>query len=170
MATLDRRGGERRSGRNRRVNTTWATEILHQSHLRMIDLMDDFDDPQEAERLEEIRELALEEVRLHRALVEDVLGAAIREACGDPELVAQIQNEFSNWEHRLNEVERHTIGDEDFPKAWHALRRAVERHVEHGEDGVLKKAGSLPLDFVAMGLRMIRLREQVLAEKPDTSE
>ena len=152
------------------VNKTWATEVLREDHERIEDLIADFDDPGGKSPRQEILDLVLAEIRVHRALVEEVLLPAVREAAGDPGALSDIQEELDGWEALLSGVERLKLNDPRFAKAWRALKAEIERHMARGHQGLVELAKALPLDYVKMGLRMEELRRQIMVERPAASQ
>src|SRR5690349_21339245 len=64
------------------ANSTWATEVLREDHARIQDLIQDFDQSRDPNQRREILDLVVGEMRVHRALVEEILLPAVREASG----------------------------------------------------------------------------------------
>jgi len=153
-----------------RQNTTWATQVLREDHERIRDLFAEFDDPAEKDRKGDIADTAAAEIRLHRALVEEILIPAVRAAAGDPGALSEVLDEMEGWEALLEAVERRRPEDPAFAKAWKALRAELERHLKQDHQGLLELARTLPLDYVALGLRMGELRRQITAERPTASK
>jgi hypothetical protein len=148
------------------VNTTWATEMLRDDHARIQDLFDDFVDPAEKDRRADIADQLIGEIRIHRALVEEVLLPAVREAAKDPAALSDMEEELAAWEPLLNAVERVRVTDVGIASAWNALQKEMKTHLEKGHQGLVELTTTLPLNFVDMGLRMEELRRQIVAERP----
>ena len=156
--------------KNAKENKTWATKALREDHERIQGLFADFDDPAEAERRQEILDLAVAEIRVHRALVEEILVPAVRSAAEDPSALSEVMEDLQGWEALLHEVERLRLQDPGFSKAWRALRTELERHMQRGHQGLLELAETVPLNYADLGLRMAELRQQITAERPTASQ
>src|SRR5260370_37414403 len=60
------------------ANSTWATEVLRVDHARIQDLIKDSDQTRDPDQRREILDMALGEMRVHRALVDEILLPAVR--------------------------------------------------------------------------------------------
>lgn len=165
----ERRKEDRRSGKERRINGTAATQLLKEDHLRINDYFDDLEDTEDPDMMREIRDLLLAEVRAHRAVLEDVFYPAIEDLM-ETELLEDARTDLESWEAMLENLERAEPEESAFREVWQKLRREMTHHISWEEQEMLNKLeDEEDIDLIQLGIRITELKREVLAEQPTLS-
>jgi len=151
------------TSKNDAPHSTAAPQILREADAHIRDLFNDFESQQGSTHASEIRDLAIAEIRLYRALLEDVFLPAVFQ--GDA-AAADTLTGFESLEPLLEGAERPRPEGNEFRAAWGALRTATEKILENVRRDILPPAEKRPVDFVSLGLKMIELRREISAEQP----
>jgi len=162
----ERRKAERRSGKDRRVNSTAASQLFREDHQRIRGFFEDLEDAPDLKARLEIRDLAVAEVRVHKALMEDLFYPALEEVLEETQL-EDVRNDLEGWEALLETIEQTSPDDPAFDSSWRKLERELAHHISWEEQEVLvmleeKKT----VDLFALGLRLAELKREVMAEQP----
>jgi hypothetical protein len=147
-----------------------AIAMLKRDHDNVKALFDQFEKAErKAEKLKIVKQ-ALEELRIHSTLEEELFYPAIRE-----QLKNGVMNE-ADEEHHVAKVliaELDTIDSDNdhFDAKFTVLAESVRHHIKEEEDEMLPKARDLKIDFQALGQKM-ELRKAELKAKglPPTAE
>jgi hemerythrin superfamily protein len=147
-----------------------AIAMLKRDHDNVKALFDQFEKAERKAEKQKIVKQALEELRIHSTLEEEIFYPAIRE-----QLKNGIMNE-ADEEHHVAKVliaELDTIdGDDDhFDAKFTVLAESVRHHIKEEEDQMLPKARDLKIDFQALGEKMKRRKAALKAKGlPPTAE
>jgi hypothetical protein len=147
-----------------------AIAMLKRDHDNVKALFDQFERAERKAEKQKIVKQALEELRVHSTLEEEIFYPAIRE-----QLKNGIMNE-ADEEHHVAKVliaELDTIdGDNDhFDAKFTVLSESVRHHIKEEEDEMLPKARDLKVDFQALGEKMERRKAELKAKGlPPTAE
>ena len=147
-----------------------AISMLKRDHDNVKALFDQFEKAERKPEKQKIIKQALEELRIHSAIEEEIFYPAVRE-----QLKNSVMNE-ADEEHHVAKVliaELDTIGAEDdhYDAKFTVLAESVRHHIKEEENEMLPKARDLKIDFQALGEKMM-LRKQELKGNglPPTSE
>ncbi len=147
-----------------------AISMLKQDHDRVKDLFDQFDKAERKPERRKIVKQALEELRIHSTLEEEIFYPAVRE-----QLKNGVMNE-ADEEHHVAKVliaELDTLSNDNdhYDAKFTVLAESVRHHIKEEENEMLPKARDLKIDFKALGEKMERRKQQLKAQGlPPTAE
>ena len=147
-----------------------AIAMLKRDHDKVKALFDQFEKAERKAEKQKIVKQALEELRIHSTLEEEIFYPAVRE-----QLKNGIMNE-ADEEHHVAKVliaELDMIdGDNDhFDAKFTVLSESVRHHIKEEEDQMLPKARDLKINFQALGEKMERRKAELKAKGlPPTAE
>jgi hypothetical protein len=147
-----------------------AIAMLKRDHEAVKALFDQFEKAERRAEKQKIVKQAIEELRLHSTLEEEIFYPAIREHLKDG-----VMNE-ADEEHHVAKVliaELDTIGSDNdhFEAKFTVLSESVRHHIKEEEGEMLPKARDLKIDFQALGQKMERRKAELKAKGlPPTSE
>jgi hypothetical protein len=113
---------------------------------------------------------ALEELRIHSTLEEELFYPAVRE-----QLKNGIMNEADEEHHvakvLIAELDGMNADNDHFDAKFTVLSESVRHHIKEEEDQMLPKARDLKIDFQALGEKMERRKDELKSKGlPPTSE
>jgi hemerythrin superfamily protein len=140
-----------------------AIAMLKRDHDNVKALFDQFEKAERKAEKQKIVKQALEELRIHSTLEEEIFYPAVRE-----QLKNGIMNE-ADEEHHVAKVliaELDTIDDDNdhFQAKFTVLSESVRHHIKEEEDQMLPKARDLKIDFQALGEKMERRKAELKAK------
>jgi hypothetical protein len=140
-----------------------AIAMLKRDHDNVKALFDQFEKAERKVEKQKIVKQALEELRIHSTLEEEIFYPAVRE-----QLKNGIMNE-ADEEHHVAKVliaELDTIGSDNdhFDAKFTVLSESVRHHIKEEEDEMLPKARDLKIDFQALGEKMERRKAELKAK------
>jgi hypothetical protein len=147
-----------------------AIAMLKRDHDRVKGLFERFETAERRADKRTIAKQAIDELRIHSALEEELFYPAVR-----GQLKNAVMNE-ADEEHHVAKVLMAELdamnGDNDhFDAKFSVLAESVRRHIKEEENDMLPKARDLEIDFKALGEQMERRRQELLAKGlPSTSE
>ena len=147
-----------------------AIAMLKRDHSNVKALFDQFEKAERRAEKQKIVKRAIEELRIHSTLEEELFYPAVRE-----HLKNGVMNEADEEHHvakvLIAELEA-TSGDNDhFDAKFTVLAECVRHHIKEEENDMLPKARDLKIDFQALGEKMERRKEELKAKGlPPTAE
>ena len=147
-----------------------AIAMLKRDHDNVKALFDQFEKAERKAEKQKIVKQALEELRIHSTLEEEIFYPAVRE-----QLKNGIMNE-ADEEHHVAKVliaELDTIDSDNdhFEAKFTVLSESVRHHIKEEEDQMLPKARDLKIDFQALGEKMERRKAELKVKGlPPTTE
>lgn len=147
-----------------------AIALLRRDHEHVKALFDQFEKAERRAEKQRVVKQAIEELRIHSALEEELFYPAVRE-----QLKNGVMNE-ADEEHHVAKVLIAELdamkGDEDhYDAKFTVLSESVRHHIKEEEDAMLPKARDLQIDFQALGRKMAGRREELKAKGlPSTAE
>jgi hemerythrin superfamily protein len=139
-----------------------AIDLLKNDHDSVKDLFDRFKKADDRRSKAKIAGQALTELQIHAALEEEIFYPAVRQRVGE-----DIMNEADEEHHvakvLIAELEEMDGRGDHFDAKFNVLAENVRHHIKEEESEMLPKAQRLDIDFVKLGQRMLRRREQLLA-------
>jgi hypothetical protein len=147
-----------------------AIDILKRDHDTVKDLFDKFKQARQRAAKKKIVAQALTELKVHAAIEEEIFYPAVRKA-----LAQDMMNEADEEHHvakvLIGELEKMTGKEDHYDAKFTVLAENVRHHIKEEEGEMLSKAKSLPLDFDALGARLLARKKTLLAEGvPETVE
>ena len=141
---------------------THAIAILIRDHDRVKDLFDRFEREESAAGKEKIIGEALNELKIHAAIEEEIFYLAVRR-----ELEKDVMNEADEEHHvarvLIAELDHTTERNDHHDAKFTVLSENVRHHIKEEEDEMLPKAKEVKIDFEALGQRMLDRKERLLS-------
>ena len=147
-----------------------AISLLKQDHENVKALFDHFETAERQAEKQKIVKQALNELRIHFTIEEEIFYPAVRE-----QLKNGVMNEADEEHHvaKLLIAELDTIGEDDdhYDAKFTVLAESVRHHIKEEENEMLPKAQDLRIDFQALGENMERRKQELKAKGlPPTAE
>ena len=138
-----------------------AIDLLKNDHDSIKELFDRFKKAVDRRVKAKIASQALNALKIHSALEEEIFYPAVRQRVGK-----DIMNEADEEHHvadvLIAELEAMDGRGDHFDAKFNVLAENVLHHIKEEESEMLPKAQSLDLDFVKLGQRMLRRKEELL--------
>src|SRR4051794_37143707 len=139
-----------------------AVSILKRDHDTVKELFDEFEEAKQRPAKKKIVTRALTELKVHAALEEEIFYPAVR-----AELEHDLMNEADEEHHvakiLIAELEKMTGKEDHYDAKFTVLGENIRHHIKEEEGEMLPKSKRLPIDFEALGARMLARREELLA-------
>src|SRR6266567_711516 len=139
-----------------------AISILKKDHDTVKDLFERFEQAESATEKEKIIGKAVEELKIHAVIEEELFYPAVRKR-----VAADIMNEADEEHHvarvLIAELDSIRRGNDHRDAKFTVLAESVRHHIKEEENEMLPKAKELDIDFEALG-------EQMLERKKDLKE
>ncbi|HUQ70290.1 MAG TPA: hemerythrin domain-containing protein [Planctomycetaceae bacterium] len=140
-----------------------AVALLKEDHTKVKQLFDQFEAAKSRPAKRKIIQQALTELKAHALIEEEIFYAAVRKAVGK-----EIMNEADEEHHvaklLIAELESMDGSESHYDAKFLVLAENVRHHIKEEENEMLPKARGLKLDFEALGAKMARRKERVLAD------
>ena len=140
-----------------------AVSILKRDHDTVKDLFDEFEKAKQRPAKKKIVARALTELKVHAALEEEIFYPAVR-----AELDHDVMNEADEEHHVakmvIAELEKMTGKEDHWDAKFTVLAENVRHHIKEEESEMLPKAKRLPIDFDALGARMLERKKELLTD------
>ena len=139
-----------------------AISILKRDHDTVKDLFAQYEKTEQRSEKLKIAAKALEELKIHTVLEEEIFYPAVR-----PKLERAMMNEADEEHHvaklLIGEIEKMTGKEDHYDGKVKVLGENIEHHIKEEEGEMLPEARKLPIDFDAMGEKMLARKEKLRA-------
>lgn len=147
-----------------------AIAMLKRDHDSVKALFERFETAERKAEKQKIAKQAIEELRIHSTIEEELFYPAVRE-----QLKSGVMNEADEEHHvakvLIAELDAMNGDNDHFDAKFTVLAESVRHHIKEEEDDMLPKARDLHIDFQALGKKMERRREELIAKGlPPTAE
>ena len=140
-----------------------AVRLLKKDHDTVKALFDQFEAAKSKPAKRKIVRAALNELKVHAAIEEEIFYPAVRKAIGK-----DIMNEADEEHHvaklLIAELDSMDGSESHFEAKFIVLAENVRHHIKEEENEMLPKAKALKLDFEALAEKMNRRKERLMAE------
>jgi hemerythrin-like domain-containing protein len=140
-----------------------AVSLLKEDHNRVKRLFDQFEVAKGGPAKRKIAREALNELKVHAAIEEELFYPAVRKAIGK-----EIMNEADEEHHvakvLIAELDSMTGSESHFDAKFMVLAENVRHHIKEEENEMLPKAKAVKLDFGALAKTMKRRKERLLRD------
>lgn len=140
-----------------------AIAILKKDHDTVKDLFDRFENADTPAAKEKIIAQAVEELKLHAVIEEEIFYPTVRGQVGD-----KLMNEADEEHHvarvLIAELDRGAKRDDHRDAKFIVLAENVRHHIKEEEDQMLPKAKELDIDFEMLGQRMLDRKKEMKAK------
>ena len=142
-----------------------AIELLKADHEKVKQLFDEFEDAEDRRTSKRIVKNAIEELKIHATLEEEIFYPAVRKELEDAE---DLMNEADEEHHvaklLIAELEEMDGTESHYDAKFSVLAENVKHHIKEEEREMLPKAEDTEIDFEALGRQMLRRKEQLMKE------
>jgi len=147
-----------------------AISVLKKDHNQLKQLFDDFEVAESRPQRAKIAKQALEILKLHAAMEEEIFYPAAR-ACTESFHVDEADEEHHVAKILVAELDSMQPTDDHFDAKFKVLSEAVRHHIKEEEDTIFPDIKSADMDLTAMGESMLSLRRKLLRDgMPKTPE
>lgn len=140
-----------------------AISMLKRDHDIVKRLFKEFEDAKGAAEKRKVSKEALQELKVHAVLEEEIFYPTVRKQVGK-----DIMNEAAEEHHvakvLIAELEAMDDSSDFYEAKFTVLAENIRHHIKEEEHEMLPKAEDLKIDFVELGQVMLRRKEQLLAE------
>jgi hypothetical protein len=140
-----------------------AISQLKQDHDKVKDLFDKFESAERAAAKKSLAKKALEELKIHAALEEDIFYPAVRKY-----IESEIMNEADEEHHvarvLIAELEKMDGKGDHFEAKFTVLAENVRHHIKEEESEMFPEARRLGIDYDDLGQVMLRRRQELEAK------
>jgi hypothetical protein len=139
-----------------------AIDLLKAEHDSIKELFDRFRKTRNRRSKTKIASQAITELKIHAVLEEEIFYPAVRRRVGK-----DVMNEADEEHHvarlLIEELEKMDRRNDHFDAKFNVLAENVRHHIKEEESEMLPKTQHLDVDFVKLGQRMLRRKQQLLA-------
>jgi hypothetical protein len=149
-----------------------AIELLKEDHKKVKDLFDQFEDEENADRKKEIAEEAIQELKVHAVLEEEIFYPAVRAEIEDEEnIMEEAQEEHHVAKVLIAELDQLKEMNETYEAKFMVLAENIRHHIKEEEGEMLPEAKKTDLDMEDLAQKMTERKEELLRDGvPATSE
>lgn len=137
-----------------------AVSILKRDHRRVKDLFDQFEDTTNRRARIKIVRQALDELKVHAAIEEELFYAAVR-----PKVGKEIMNEADEEHHvaklLIAELDKLDGSESHFDAKFLVLAENIRHHIKEEENEMLPKAKEAKLNFDVLAEKMQRRKDRL---------
>jgi hemerythrin superfamily protein len=142
-----------------------AIDLLKNDHDSIKELFDRFKKAKDRRSKAKIARQALNELKIHAELEEEIFYLAVRQQVGK-----DVMNEADEEHHvaklLIAELEKMDGHGDHFEAKFNVLAENVRHHIKEEESEMLPKAQGADIDLVKLGQRIERRKEQLLSWAP----
>jgi hemerythrin-like domain-containing protein len=147
-----------------------AVAILKKDHEKVKELFDQFEKEKSGPAKKKIIEQALNELKVHAVLEEEIFYPTVRKQVGE-DLMNEADEEHHVAKLLIAELENLKNGDSHRDAKFTVLAENVRHHIKEEENEVMPKAKDMRVDFEKLGAEMLRRKAKLQAEGvPPTAE
>jgi hemerythrin-like domain-containing protein len=152
---------------------TNAITLLKEDHRKVKDLFDQFEDSEDSQEKMKIAQEALQELKIHAAIEEEIFYPTVREAMKEDEqsIMEEAEQEHHVAKVLIAELDQLKEMDEIYEAKFIVLAENVRHHIKEEEGEMLPEAKKTDADMEGLGEQMMQ-RKQELQERgvPATEE
>jgi hemerythrin-like domain-containing protein len=139
-----------------------AISLIRKDHETVKDLFDKFEQGGTPSQKERIVVSALNELKMHAVIEEEIFYPAVRQYVGE-ELMNEADEEHHVAKLLIAELDAMDGSESQFDAKFKVLAENVRHHIEEEEGEMLPKAQKVKLDFEALAEKMTARKEKLLA-------
>ena len=141
-----------------------ATQILRQDHKKVKALFDKFDQGKAGDAKRRLAKQAMNELKVHAQVEEEIFYRAVKNAIEASELVDEAEKEHQAAKSLISQLEKisgQDNGEADFDAKFAELMQAIKHHVEEEEGEMFPQVEDSGLDLSALGARMMKRKQEL---------
>jgi hemerythrin-like domain-containing protein len=140
---------------------TDAIELLKSDHEKVKGLFEQFEDAESQEEKESIIQQAIEELKIHAQIEEEIFYPALRDEVED-DLMNEADEEHHVARVLIAELDNGVEDDEEHRNAkFTVLAESVKHHIKEEEGEIMPQAKKAEIDFNALGARLMERKNQL---------
>jgi hypothetical protein len=149
-----------------------AITLLKEDHKKVKDLFDQFEEAEDAKTKKEIAQKAIDELKVHAAIEEDIFYPAVKKEIDDEDnIMHEAEEEHHVAKVLIAELDQLDKMDETYEAKFIVLAENIRHHIKEEEGEMLPEAKKTDIDMEALGQEMMARKETLLREGvPATSE
>jgi Hemerythrin HHE cation binding domain len=140
--------------------------MLKQDHNTVKDLFDQFENTDDRQTQMELARQALQELKIHSAIEEEIFYPAARKVIDDQEIMHEALEEHHVAHLLIDELDEADLDPETFHAKFKVLAESVRHHIKEEEGKMLPKIDPDETNMEQLAARMA-LRKEELIENPD---
>jgi hemerythrin superfamily protein len=140
-----------------------AISLLLEDHDRVKKLFDRFEKAKSAKDKERIIASAVNELKIHAAIEEEIFYPTVRQHVGQ-DMMNEADEEHHVARLLIAELDRGTRADDHRDAKFTVLAENVRHHIKEEEGEMLPKAKELDIDFISLGNRMLTRKAKLQRE------
>ena len=137
-----------------------AVAILKKDHDKVKALFDQFEKEESRPGKNKIIQEAIEELKIHAILEEEIFYPAVRKQVG-PDMMNEADEEHHVAKLLIGELESMTDRDDHRDAKFTVLSENVRHHIQEEENELMPKAKSADIDFERIGNEMLKRKQQL---------
>jgi len=144
------------------LSETHAISILKKDHETVKELFDQFEKAETRPAKRKVAAQALNELKVHATLEEDIFYAAVRKHVGG-DLMNEADEEHHVAKLLIAELSSMKETDDHHDAKFTVLAENVRHHIKEEENEVMPKAKGANIDFERLGQEMLERKKELLA-------
>jgi Hemerythrin HHE cation binding domain len=144
------------------MNETNAIAMLKNDHSKVKELFDQFESADEQAETDGIIGNAIEELKIHATIEEEIFYPALRDAQIDEALMNEAEQEHHVARMLIAELDTHSGNEGRRHAKFKVLAEAVRHHIKEEEGKVFPDAKDLDIDFEELGSRMMERKAELM--------
>jgi hypothetical protein len=137
-------------------------DLLKEDHRKVKALFKKFENAEETEERRRIVEEAVQELKIHAQLEEEIVYPALSRVLDDEKLVPEAEEEHNIAKTLIAEIEKLDPEDEKYCAKFTVLGEYVDHHIEEEESEMLNRAKDT--DVEELTNRLIERKEELMSE------
>jgi hemerythrin superfamily protein len=157
-----------RTGGSMTMKKQDAIALLKADHKKVKELFDQFEEAKNSDQKNKFAEEAIQELRVHSVVEEEIFYPATRQALGqsESELMDEAEEEHRVAKTIIEELCESDMSDEHFEAKFMVLAENVRHHIKEEESEMFKEARSADgLDLDALGERMLERKAELMEDE-----
>lgn len=148
-----------------------ALKLLEEDHDKVKDIFDQFEDAEEKHEKVQLAREAIQELKIHDAIEEEIFYPQVREAIKDEFVMDEADEEHHMVRIAIAELDQMQDDDERFEAKFTVLSEMVRHHIKEEEDEMFPKVKKSEVDLETLG-EQLAARKQELKKSgvPPTKE
>jgi hemerythrin-like domain-containing protein len=146
-----------------------AIDMLKEDHQKVKQLFEEFEQAEDAREKQDIVMQAIQELKVHTALEEEIFYPAVQKVAENEDLIPEAEEEHAVAKTLIAELEDMSASDDHYDAKFTVLAESVQHHIEEEENEMLPEAESRGLDLFQLGEEMAQRRQEILGEVREES-
>jgi hemerythrin superfamily protein len=138
-----------------------ALKLLKQDHDKVKDIFDQFEDSEDKDEKVKLAREAIEELKIHDAIEEEIFYPKVREAMKEEEIMDEADEEHHLVRIAVAEISQMDDDDERLEAKFTVLCEMVRHHIKEEEDEMFPNIRKSDVDLAALGEELMARKEEL---------